>query len=123
MKLTHHVPDVALTNNMTGRLSPEYEAEVAAATARHERDYRKAQHALDLAVRKLDRAEAAVRSARGTRERRREEHEQRIAWEIVELRRLDLLRLAELMQTSPQSAQHRGTGSFRPVPHTHQGRN
>lgn len=36
--------------------------------------------------------------------------------ELVELRRQDLLRIMEMMRSSPASSAHRGTRSYRPVP-------
>lgn len=119
MKIQHRVPDSALTNNMTGRLTAEYQAEVDRSTERLQREYDQEMRRSAAAGRRLTRLQAKGRRATSSRQRRNIEREIRVAWEQVELRREELTRLASLMQSTPAGATHRGDRSFRPVPVRH----
>lgn len=121
MKTRHRVPDLALTNNMTGRIEESYQAEVDRSTYRLEREYQREQKQLDAAQRRLDRVTAASQRASTERARKSFQREIRVAWELVEIRRTELNRLAGLMAQSPQSAANRGDRSYRPVPARHGG--
>jgi len=115
MKLRHRIPDEAFRS---ATVSADYEAEVQRTLARAQIKYEHAQNQLAAAERRLARAQSRPAS-KGKRERQRSrEIEELIA--LVELRRMDLLRLQGLMQSHAAAARFRGTKSYRnvPTPHT-----
>lgn len=87
-------------------MTPEYESAVQRTTYAAERAYAKAVQNLQRAQQKLERAENSKATAKQIR----------VAWELVELRREELLEIEMTMRSSPQSAQHRGRKGYRPVP-------
>jgi predicted nucleic acid-binding Zn-ribbon protein len=107
-------------SNMTGRLDPDYEAEVERMTVSREVAYASAQRRLDAAERKAKRLEHRLDTATG-KTKRLTKRELATAWEAVEARRAELESLARGMTSTPASAQNRGTKSFRPVPVRHGG--
>lgn len=110
MKIRHRVPVAAFRSEP---MTPEYEAEVLAATSRLERQYRKAEKRLAQAIAKAEEAE------RQSQVRRVKRSVVSDLWAVVELRRMELDSYARLMATSAQSSAHRGNASFRPVPVNH----
>lgn len=84
-----------------------YEREVQRSTAALEAAYRKAQKRLE---KSLDDAKRVDPERKSKKKRALE------LWALVELRRAELEELALQMQSSPQSAGHRGTSGWRPVP-------
>jgi hypothetical protein len=112
VKLTHHVPSTA---RRSATVSAEYQAEVDRSTAKTEAAYARAQQRLAAAERRKQRAEQRLTSSRlGWRADRA--RELRIATELVEIRREELLKLQDLMRATPASVEHRGRGGYRPVP-------
>lgn len=111
MRIKHRYPVDRM--RFTDDVSAEYQAEVDRQTARRERDYEAASRRLQAAQSRRERIEHESVS-----KTTREKHARRLAAAIalVEVRRLELERIDQQMRTSPQAAQHRGTGSFRPVP-------
>jgi hypothetical protein len=112
VKLTHHVPATAYRS---AKVSSEYQAQVDRSTARAEVVFAQAQRRLEGAERRRQRAEERLTSA-PKRSRKVLERELRVADELVELRREELLRLQGLMRSIPSSVAHRGRGGYRPIP-------
>lgn len=104
MRITHRVPVIEPESAV---VDAKYQAEVDRATHKAERTYAKALQALARAERRLHRVEQ-------TRNRKAI----RLAAEIVELRRQELVEIERMMFGSPASATHRGRRSYRPVPVT-----
>lgn len=110
MKITHrnasgswfYVPPSAVVD-------ADYEAEVRRSTERGEREYRRRMH-------RLARAEARLARAQEVKTPRRQLAE---LVAVVELRRAELEDYRRLMVGVPASAEHRGVGSYRPVPVVH----
>lgn len=94
MKMRHRVPTEALAYR-SSHLSERYMAEVETATNRSERE----------ALRRLQVAER--RLARLVHVAKPKPHALKVAIELVELRRQELLAVQRQMQTAPASAQHR----------------
>jgi hypothetical protein len=117
LKIQHRVP--ILSQNMTGKIDPEYQREVDATTHRLERDWANAQKSLEAATRRAERAERVAEVAKGRKRERSARDTLALAWATVELRRAELDRLGRIMSTSPAAAIHRGDKSFRPVPVRH----
>lgn len=108
MKIKHRVPVAHLPKS--DAISAEYQAEVDLATARAEARYRRAEQRIQ---RDEDRL-VLMRAKKSTTKRVREIAELEA---IVELRRLDLLRLHQMLVASPASSMHRGTaGGHRHIP-------
>lgn len=118
-KIPHHFPDEALVNNMTGRVDPEYEAEVEAMTARRELAWEKAERALENVVRRHENAKRRAETAKTRAAREHAKREIAKLWEEIEARRAELAVLQGIMQSSPQSAAHRGSKSHRTLPARH----
>lgn len=117
MKLRHNVPDTS--SNMTGKVQPEYQAQVDRSTHRLEREYLAQEKRVIAAGARAAKAQRQLDAATGARARRLGAHDLAVAWELVQIRREELDRLARLMSQAPQSAAHRGNASFRPIPPTH----
>lgn len=103
MKIRHNVPAAAYRPEA---VTDEYQAEVDAATDKLDRAYAKASRRLAAAERRLAVAVADCNTA----------NRRTALAAAVELRRSELESIAILMRASPQSAHHRGTKSYRPVP-------
>jgi hypothetical protein len=121
MKILHKIPTLALTSNMTGKISDDYQRQVDRSTARLEMEFLQAQKALKAAERRAERAvqNLAKQKKRAAVEKSR--REEIAAWEAVEVRRMELQSLARLMSTTPAGSANRGTESFKKVPITHGG--
>lgn len=102
-------------SNMTGRLDPDYEAEVERMTQSREVAFAAAQRRLAAAERKAQRLSQRLESSTG-KTKRLTKKELVLAWEAVEARRSELESLSSLMTSTPAPAKNRGTKSFRPVP-------
>lgn len=110
MKIAHRNPTASFWRMPeSDPVDPEYEAEVRACTERGEREHERLQGRLARAERRLAKLRAE-RQGRKTRKRLAE------LTAIVEIRRAELEQYRRAMVSSPASAQHRGTKSFRPVP-------
>lgn len=120
-KIKHRIPDEALTNNMTGRLDPAYEAEVAAMTERREEVFRRAERAVEAAEKRFQRARSRLADAKTAREQKAFRAEVAALELLVEERKAELNRLHDVMRATPAAARHRGTKSYKPVPTTHGG--
>lgn len=111
MKIKHRIPAEAYFKS--DPITPEYQREVDRSTAKSERREQDAQRRLASAQSRLAKAlkiKAAPQRA----------HAVLVARELVELRRQELLAVQQVMQSSPSSASHRGTGHRkRPVPGMH----
>ena len=116
MRITHRVPAVALTNNMTGRLDPDYEREVERQTAQRVTRFEAAERALEAATKRAQKAERKAAEASTTKAKRLTARELTAAWELVEHRRNELDNLHRLMTATPAGSANRGTKSFRQVP-------
>lgn len=98
--------DHELTDNQTGKVDPDYMAEVEAQTAKRDVAYRRAQRALEAARARHERAE---RSVAGHSDRRQHAERVKRAWELVEERLRELRVLESLMTEVPASRNHRGS--------------
>lgn len=121
--MQHRVPST-LSYNMTGKLDPEYEAQVEKATAKLSADWERAQ-------KKLEAAKKSAESARLRAERlwtvqesnrkvklEREEAEEayRLALNALAEREEELRELEIMMTSTPAGSKNRGTKSYRVVP-------
>lgn len=113
MKLSHNIPARRLGSDP---ITPAYQAEVDKSTNRAMVAYERAQRRLAAANDRLTRARAKRDAAVSIRVQRAADRELRVATELVELRRDELLEVEALMKAVPASAEHRGTRGFRPVP-------
>jgi hypothetical protein len=102
--------DHDLTDNQTGKLAPDYEAEVEAHTARRVKAYERAARALESAVRRHRAALEASQRTQTTRDRRARELAVTRAWELVEERLRELRVIERMMTELPASRDHRGSG-------------
>jgi hypothetical protein len=109
MKMKHRVP-IRVPQSAT--VDEAYESEVRRSTEHGERQHARAIKRLRDAERRLEKVRSREESRRAVSAYTRDLN---IALQIVELRRQELSDLERLMRQSPQSAQHRGTKSFRPV--------
>lgn len=123
MKMQHRAPS-NLSNNMTGRLDPEYEAEVDRATQKLQAKWEKAQKKLEAArlsaEESLRRIEKAEKHKAATAEAKKNKHiaemEYQRALVLIAEREAELLELEMMMTSTPAGSQNRGTKSFRSVP-------
>lgn len=116
MKIRHKIPTAAFKPDP---VSPEYQAEVDRSTSKAQVAYDRADRKLAAAQRRLEQADEIVlaAAARGRKPSRDQVCEVRIATELVELRREELLVLERLMKSSGVGGnQNRGRGGHRPVP-------
>lgn len=116
MKIRHRVPAAAFR---TDPVTPEYQAEVDRSTSKAQVAYERAERKLAAATRRLEQAGEIVlaANARGRKPNRDQLREVRIATELVELRREELLVLERLMKSSGVGGnQNRGRGMHRPIP-------
>jgi multidrug resistance efflux pump len=115
---------------MTGKLDPEYEAEVEKSTRKLEAEWAKAQKKLEGAKisaenarLRAERLEAVRESNRETKKEREEaEKSYRLALEVLAEREEELRELEIMMTTTPAGSQNRGAKSFRSVPVKERGR-
>lgn len=114
MKLTHRVP-VNVSQNMEGKLTPEYLAEVEASTNRLAEAFEREQRALAATERRLARAVLRREAAKTAKEKVRAEKYLRRVNEAVEARRQELLKLARLMESVPAPSRNRANGGARHV--------
>jgi len=91
-------------------IDDEYQKQVDRATAALEKAYRKAEERLAKSLEAAKKADPSRKSAKKNA---------LYLWALVDLRRAELDALAMQMQSSPQSATHRGTSGWRPVPFSH----
>lgn len=110
MKITHNIP----VERASATVSAEYQAEVDASMRRGRLRWESEQSSLAAAERRRDRV--ARRKPKTARAKKLQTRQLRELDELIELRRMEVQRMAGLMQASPQSASHRGRKSFRPVP-------
>lgn len=103
MKIRHRVPTEALAYRPEP-ISERYQAEVDTATERSERD----------ALRQLQVAER--RLARLVQVAKPKTHALKVAIELVEIRRQELLAIQRSMQSVPASSAHRSRAGHRPIP-------
>jgi hypothetical protein len=96
-KSRHRIPDCALELR-SDPISDRYWTEVWASTARLERQYRKAQQALEAAERRAEKARAAVESAKTRAANRQAQQRYDKLLLIVEDRRRELREIQRLMQ-------------------------
>lgn len=130
MKMQHRVPVDKLSFNMTGKLDPEYEAEVEKSTRKLESEWAKAQKKLENArinaenARfRSERLESIRESNRETKKEREEaEKSYRLALEVLAKREEELRELEIMMTSTPAGSQNRGTKSFKSVPIKSRGR-
>jgi hypothetical protein len=111
MKTRHRIPVERL--RLTDVVTPAYQAEVDATTAKAEVRERKAQRALAAAERRLAKAAAIKQPTR------QQHHDLLVARELVEMRRQELLAIQRGMQTAPASSAHRTRAMERPIPQQH----
>lgn len=129
MKMQHRVPS-NISYNMTGKLDPEYEAEVEKSTRKLEAEWAKAQKKLEGAKisaenarLRAERLEAVRESNRETKKEREEaEKSYRLALKVLAEREEELRELEIMMTTTPAGSQNRGAKSFRSVPVKERGR-
>lgn len=107
-------------SNMTGKLDPDYEAEVERMTVSREVAWAAAERRLAAAERKAERLARIAESATG-KTKRMTKKDLSAAWAMVELRRTELEELARGMTWTPAPRKNRGTDSYRPVPIRHGG--
>ena len=123
MKMQHRAPS-NISNNMTGKLDPEYEAEVEKSTRKLEAEWARAQKKLENARISAENARLraerleAVRESNRENKKEREEAEKsyRLALEVLAERQEELRELEIMMTTTPAGSQNRGTKSFKSVP-------
>jgi hypothetical protein len=113
VKIKHNVPACALK---TEPITAEYQAEVDRSTSKTMVAYERAQRRLASAERRLERAEERKATRLSAIKQRAADRELKIAAELVEIRRQELLRVEALMKAAPASAEHRGVRGFRPAP-------
>jgi len=104
MRIKHRVPTQAFEKS--AEISEEYQREVDRATARLEKAYHQAQKRLLVAEHKAEKLQHSKKA---------KPHDIKVAWALVELRRLELNKYERMLMTSPQPAANRGTKSFRPI--------
>lgn len=126
MKIHHRVPVDKISYNMTGKLDPDYEAEVERSTAKLEKEWERAQKRVESA--KIAAEKARVRAAyveqqRAEKlERQEAERQYKLALELLAEREEELRELEVMMTSSPAGSQNRGKKSYRPVPIKGRGR-
>jgi hypothetical protein len=123
MKMQHRAPS-NLSNNMTGKLDPEYEAEVEKATQKLQAKWEKAQRRLESArlsaeesLRRFEKAEknkAATAEAKKNRQIAEVQYQRALI--LIAEREAELVELEMMMTSTPAGSQNRGTKSFRAVP-------
>jgi len=123
MKIQHRAPS-NLSNNMTGKLDPEYEAQVDKATQKLQAKWEKAQRKLEAArlsaeesLRRFEKAEknkAATAEAKKNRQIAEVEYQRALV--LIAEREAELVELEMMMTSTPAGSQNRGTKSFRVVP-------
>jgi multidrug efflux pump subunit AcrA (membrane-fusion protein) len=107
MRLRHRIPTDQFERS--DPITPAYQREI-------DETMRRAQTAYDQAERRLQRDERRLEKARQAKPTRRQERQIKELVALVELRREELKRWHQMLVHSPQSAQHRGSRSYRPVP-------
>lgn len=123
MKIPHRAPS-NLSNNMTGKLDPEYEAQVDKATQKLQAKWEKAQRKLEAArlnaeesLRRFEKAEknkAATAEAKKNRQIAEVQYQRALV--LIAEREAELIELEMMMTSTPAGSQNRGTKSFRAVP-------
>lgn len=120
MKMHHRVPVDKISYNMTGKLDPDYEAEVERSTKKLEKEWQRAQKRLESAKIAAEnarlRAEYVERQKAEKLERQAAEREYKLALELLAEREEELRELEVMMTSSPAGSQNRGKKSYRPVP-------
>jgi hypothetical protein len=123
MKMQHRAPS-NLSNNMTGKLDPDYEAEVDKATQKLQAKWEKAQRKLEAArlsaeesLRRIEKAEKnKAATAEAKKNKQIAEMEYQRALVLIAEREAELLELEMMMTSTPAGSQNRGKKSFRSVP-------
>lgn len=116
MKIRHKIPAAALKSDA---ITPAYQAEVDRSTNKAQIAYERAERKLAAASQRLEQADEIIIAAnsRGRKPSHDQLREVRIAAELVELRREELLAIERLMKSSGVGGnQNRGRGGHRPVP-------
>jgi len=116
MKIQHRVPFSDFSQNMEGKVDPDYMREVDRSTSKLEREYRRAEKRFAAAERRAKKEADIVEKTKQVSEKRAAKKRYKVALEKLEEYRMELDRLARIMQESPAGAAHRGTKSFVPVP-------
>lgn len=114
MKLQHRVPD--FSQNMTGKLDPDYEREVERSTVKLEVAYAKAQRRLESVQKRKERAEQKLLTLKTKKSRVATEKELKKLLAEFTAREEELKAIYELMTYTPAGSSNRGIKSFRPVP-------
>lgn len=114
MKVAHQVR-VPPTNNMTGKLDADYQAEVDASMERLSREYERELKALAIQERRRVKAENRSLNAATSAERREASARLRAIDEAIEARRQELLKLQRLMTEIPAPSRNRGSRTVRHV--------
>lgn len=117
MKIRHRVPTAAFGGS--DPVTPEYQAQVDRSTTKAQTAYERAQRNLAAALRRQERADEAVlaNAAKGRKKDTALVRAAKVAAELVELRREELLELERLMKAAPASSTHRGgRKGHRPIP-------
>jgi hypothetical protein len=109
---------------MTGKLDPEYEAQVDKATQKLQAKWEKAQRKLEAArlsaeesLRRFEKAEKnKAATAEAKKNKQIAEMEYQRALVLIAEREAELLELEMMMTSTPAGSQNRGNKSFRSVP-------
>lgn len=114
MKLQHRVPD--FSQNMTGKLDPDYEREVERSTTKLEVAYARAQRRLEAVEKRRGKLERKLTTVKSKKSRAVAEKElKKLLSEYVD-REEELRTIVEMMTSTPAGSLHRGIKSFRPLP-------
>lgn len=116
MKMTHKVPVNLISNNMTGKLDPDYERQVERSTRKLEVEYAKAYRRVEAVEKRALRAQLQSETLKAKKSRDKAKKEYKALILELEARRLELLELERMMTYTPAGSQNRGTKSFKPAP-------
>jgi hypothetical protein len=121
MKITHRVPVDLISDNMTGKLDPDYERQVNRSTRKLEVQYARAQRRVEAVEKRALKAQVRSETLKAKKERDKAKKEYKDLILELEARRLELMELERMMTYSPAGSQNRGKESFKPVPSKVQG--
>lgn len=116
MKIQHRIRYKEVSYNMTGKLDPDYEREVEAATTKLEVAYAKAERRVEAAQKRMDKAARKIETLKVKKARTTAIKEHAVALAEYEDRLRELDEIRQLMTYTPAGSQNRGTKSFRHVP-------
>ena len=115
MKIKHRVPLQNFSQDMTGKLDPEYERQVERSTNKLEVEYAKAQRRFESLEKRIAKTQIQVDTLKVKKARDKAKKEYKNLIDELEERRAELLELERMMTYTPAGSQNRGSKSYRPI--------